>query len=641
MIVLGLHFGHDASIAVLRDGVLVAFQERERIAGIKHVTGLRAQDVHATLAVAGASLRDVALVAVTSTQDFGYLLPTFAGITMAFGHHRGHVLPSPHHEAQVVAMRRDVALPGYLVEDALDPESPQSWLVEPAFRDAVRDGALTTFPPVESFGSIAAWERAGTTAGLRSLDLRDVLADRTVTSRLRHPIRIDIDGVSLPAYMVAHHLAHAAYAYVESGHPRAAILSHDGYWGPGYAGGMIYWAEGGAVVPLVPHHLCVGSFYSTVAWRLGLGSLGGEGKLMGLAPWGRPRFAWPEFIGNYYDLAAELRADAGSLYFERCMAELAAGGEDASVVGRADAMTTAVNADIAASAQQIFEATMLATCHAAFELLARHLDGPYDLVLSGGAALNCPANRRIARETPYRSVFAPPGCSDLGLSIGAAALLWMELTGERPPHVPRSHGFRGYSEAEWDAALGAERSRLDVEVRPDATEAAAELLHADEVIAWFDGAAELGPRALGHRSLLAHPGHAHNWARVNRIKGREAWRPLAPAVLLEHAAEWFDGPIPSPHMLFTHRVRNDRLPAVTHVDGSARVQTVAPADGAFRRLIERFHALSGLPVVMNTSLNGRGQPILESPEQAIRFLLTAAEVDALVTPTRIVRRKRA
>ncbi|HYG86569.1 MAG TPA: carbamoyltransferase C-terminal domain-containing protein, partial [Azospirillum sp.] len=137
------------------------------------------------------------------------------------------------------------------------------------------------------------------------------------------------------------------------------------------------------------------------------------------------------------------------------------------------------------------------------------------------------------------------------------------------------------------------------------------------------------PRALGHRSLLANPGFADNWARVNHIKGRELWRPFAPAVLEEDAADWFEGaPLPSPYMLFTALVRGDRLPAITHVDGSARIQTVGAMNGEFRRVLESFRARSGLPVVMNTSLNGPGEPIVETPDEALAFL-AATTADAL------------
>lgn len=165
--------------------------------------------------------------------------------------------------------------------------------------------------------------------------------------------------------------------------------------------------------------------------------------------------------------------------------------------------------------------------------------------------------------------------------------------------------------------------------RIDAAEDAGRMVAQDKVIAWFEGRSEIGPRALGHRSIICDPRQAANWRRVNEIKKREVWRPFAPAVLREKAGAWFDGgPALSPHMLFTSTVRGDGLPAITHVDRSARVQTVGPECGGFRRLIEVFDRETGTPVVMNTSFNGPGEPIVETPEHAVDFLLNTG-IDAV------------
>jgi carbamoyltransferase len=161
----------------------------------------------------------------------------------------------------------------------------------------------------------------------------------------------------------------------------------------------------------------------------------------------------------------------------------------------------------------------------------------------------------------------------------------------------------------------------------------------DKVIGWFEGRSEIGPRALGHRSILADPRKAENWQRVNEIKQRETWRPFAPAVLAEHARDWFDSiPLPSPHMLYTAQVKSDAVPAITHTDKSARIQTVDASAGAFHDVLRAFHERTGIPMVLNTSFNGPGEPIVESPMDAIRFFVGSSLEALYLEGRRITRR---
>jgi carbamoyltransferase len=199
---------------------------------------------------------------------------------------------------------------------------------------------------------------------------------------------------------------------------------------------------------------------------------------------------------------------------------------------------------------------------------------------------------------------------------------------------------REWSDRELEEALRTAAVRFE---RPgDVAEAAAEVLAANGIVAWFQGRSEWGPRALGHRSLLAHPGHPENLRRLNDVKGREQFRPVAPMVLLERAAEMFDGPLPSPYMLFTHDVRpswRERIGAAVHVDGTARIQTVdREEEPAVARMLERFEAMTGLPVVINTSLNTAGRPIVDSPRDALECF-GSTPVDALAIGPFMVRRK--
>ena len=227
--------------------------------------------------------------------------------------------------------------------------------------------------------------------------------------------------------------------------------------------------------------------------------------------------------------------------------------------------------------------------------------------MSGGTALNCPSNSDIAASPDFDDVFVEPACDDGGLAVGAALALTHSIL-DRPPSAWRAANrspYLGPTYGEEDVARALERHRGTVlGVRyADAARAAAEDLAANRLVAWYEGRSEIGPRALGHRSLLADPRHAENWARVNIAKEREMWRPFAPAVLARYADEWFTGAPPaSPYMLFNAKLKSADVPAVTHVDGTARIQTVDESCGEFYRVLSEFYDLTGVPIVLNTSL---------------------------------------
>jgi len=274
---------------------------------------------------------------------------------------------------------------------------------------------------------------------------------------------------------------------------------------------------------------------------------------------------------------------------------------------------TQAHADVAASAQAVLEETLLD--------LVRWLHGrTHDsvLTLAGGVALNCVANSRIAREGPFRRVWVQPAAGDAGTALGGALLL-SAATGDEPEPMTGADLGRDWSDAELGAWL--KTAAVPFERPPDIAATVARALAGNAVVAWFQGRSEYGPRALGHRSLLAHPGHAGNLERLNDVKGREQFRPVAPMVLADRAADIFDGPLPSPYMLFVHDVApdwRDRVPAVVHVDGTARIQTVDPAaEPLLARMLTEFEQLTGLPVVVNTSLNTAGRPMVDDPRDAL------------------------
>ena len=260
--------------------------------------------------------------------------------------------------------------------------------------------------------------------------------------------------------------------------------------------------------------------------------------------------------------------------------------------------------------------------------------------MAGGVALNCVANSRLWREGPFERVWVQPASGDSGTALGAALHVAHALGDEPAPMTTAALG-RGWEED----ALAARLRTADVAFeRPaDVADAVAAALADNQVVAWFQGRSEFGPRALGHRSLLADPRLPGNLEKLNDIKGREQFRPVAPMVLAERAAEIFDaGPIPSPFMLFTHRVRPgwaERIPAVVHVDGTARIQTVDRAqEPLMARCLERFEARTGVPVVVNTSLNTAGRPMVDDPRDALECF-GSAPVDLLALGPFVVRRR--
>lgn len=427
---------------------------------------------------------------------------------------------------------------------------------------------------------------------------------------------------------VAHHVAHAASAalaapFPEPGRP-CSVLVVDGrgerasHLAGRYDHGRIEQLASQAL----PHSL--GLLYESLTTHLGFVHASDEYKVMALASYGRPRHlpALRELIRACPDGGFEVRMPDWERFAPR-----RAGGETD---------WPKPYADLAASVQARLEEVLVD--------LARWLHtrtGDAALALAGGTALNCVANSRIWRETPFEQMWVQPAAGDAGTAMGAALQVAAEAGELGEPMTDAALG-RSWSDAELAAAL--RTAAVPFETPDDVADEAAAILAADGVIAWFDGRSEFGPRALGHRSLLAHPGSRSNLERLNDVKGREQFRPVAPMVLAERAGEIFSrGPLPSPYMLFVHTVApawRERIPAVVHVDGTARVQTVdeerAPRVAALLRAFERR---TGLPVVVNTSLNTAGRPMVDDPRDALE-LFGSAPVDALVMGAHLVRRGR-
>ena len=419
---------------------------------------------------------------------------------------------------------------------------------------------------------------------------------------------------------VPHHVAHAASAHIASPYESSSVLVLDGRGErTSYLAGR--YDDGRHVVlatQQLPHSL--GLFYEDATEHLGFKRSSDEYKVMALASYGEPIFL--------SDLREAVRT-TGDGGFSVAPIDWSAFAERR----RADEEWRPAHANLAASVQKRLEEVLLD--------LARWLHrktGDRYLTMAGGVALNCVANSRLAAEGPFDEVWVQPAAGDAGTALGAALHVARELGDDVEPMRTAALG-REWSDDELAASLAA--AKVAYERPADIAEAVADVLAHDGIVAWFQGRSEYGPRALGHRSLLAHPGHVENLERLNDVKGREQFRPVAPMVLEERAYEIFEGPLPSPYMLFVHRVRPSwigRIPAVVHVDGTARIQTVAAADEPLvARLLAAFERRTGLPVVVNTSLNTAGRPIVDDPRDALECF-GSAPVDALAIGPYLVRR---
>ena len=422
---------------------------------------------------------------------------------------------------------------------------------------------------------------------------------------------------------VPHHVAHAASAGLAAPHRDSDVLVLDGrgeaasHLSGRYQDGRLKVLAG---QPL-PHSL--GLLYEDVTEHLGFLRSSDEFKVMALASHGRPRFA------DELRRAARTTEDGG---FRTDPVDWGA-----LVKPRAsDEPWTQDHADLAASVQQRLEEMLVELA-----VWLRRRTGGRHLALAGGVALNCVANTRILAESGYDAVWVQPAAGDAGTALGGA-LHVAASAGE--PITPMSGADlgRGWSDSELEAWLTT--AQLPYERPDDVAEAVAECLADDGVVAWFQGRSEFGPRALGHRSLLAHPGRPANLERLNDVKGREQFRPVAPMVSERRARAIFGrGPLPSPYMLFVHDVHpewRDRIPAVVHVDGTARVQTVDErTEPLVARMLEAFERRTGLPVVINTSLNTAGRPMVDDPRDALECF-GSAPVSMLAIGPFVLRRPR-
>jgi carbamoyltransferase len=579
-LVLGLNAYHgDASACLVRDGALVAAAEEERFRRIKHWAGFPSEAIRYCLDEAGAAPEDVAHVAIN--QDSRANLVEKVSYTLARRPSLGMVL------------------------------------------DRLRNKQ----------------KRAG--------------VEEELANVFGRPWRGRVHGVE-------HHLAHLGSAFLVSPFEEAVAVSVDGFgdfasaaWGVGRGGEVevdsrVYF----------PHSL--GIFYQAMTQFLGFPHYGDEYKMMGLAPYGEPKYLGemrrlvrPQDDGTYELDLQYFRHHSDKVEYEWESGSPVVGalysGALLDLLGparAADAPLEQRHRDLARSAQAMYEE--------AFFHLLQHVHERYRLdalCLSGGCAMNSVANGKVYQKTPFRRLYIQSAAGDAGGAIGAAFVASGRIARGNGQRFLMDHAYWGpaYSEREIGALLDAKSTQLReqkcslAEVR-DAGElcrATARVIADGKVIGWFQGRMEWGPRALGNRSIVCDPRKADMKDVLNRkIKRRESFRPFAPSILREAVAEWFETDDDVPFMMQVYQIRPEKrplIPAVTHVDGSGRLQTVhRDTNARYYRLIEAFRELTGVPLVLNTSFN-ENEPVVCRPAEALDCFLRT-RMDALVLGNWVIQR---
>jgi carbamoyltransferase len=480
--------------------------------------------------------------------------------------------------------------------------------------------------------------------------LQNAAKVRDVADQLATALGVPRADLRATVHNVEHHQAHAASAFFVSPFERAAILSVDGFGD--FASTLLAHGHGNRLEALdrvlFPHSL--GIFYTAMTQWLGFPKYGDEGKVMGLAPYGEPRQLerMRELVrpnGSLFELGLDYfthhregvdmtwddqTPTIGRIYSDRLVEAFGPARDPGAEL-------TALHEDVAASLQTMLEEAYLHLVRALHERTQEQA-----ICLAGGVALNAVANGRIRLETPFEDIYVQPAAGDSGTAVGAAYYVWNQVLGRERSFVMR-HAYTGpgYADAEYEAAIRAAglagRRLADEELFPRV----AERIAAGDVVGWFQGRMEFGPRALGNRSIVVDPRRPDMKDILNaRIKHREPFRPFAPSILAEATGEWFEQDYESPFMVLVYKTRADRrekIPAVNHVDDTGRLQTVErDVNPRYYRLIEEFARLTDVPIVLNTSFN-ENEPIVMTPEDAVACF-AKTRMDVLVLGNHVVSR---
>jgi carbamoyltransferase len=497
--------------------------------------------------------------------------------------------------------------------------------------------------------------------------IREKLFQKAVILREIKQIDPDFGGEDRLLFS-EHHLSHAASAFYASPFDEAVVLTMDGVGEWCTTSSAV--GSGNKLQVLkelhFPHSL--GLLYSAFTYYTGFKVNSGEYKVMGLAPYGRPQYA-SVILDHLIDLKDDGTFRLDLSYFDYCTGLRMTNDRFNKLFGQpardpTKDLLTQFHMDMAASIQAVTEEVVLKLTRA----LARE-HGLDNLCLAGGVALNCVANGRALRDGAFKKIWIQPAAGDAGGAVGAALVAWHQFLGKER-HADGKHDLMEgallgphYAQTDVERRLAQEGARFHVASDEDVIEQTATSLAAGEAVGWMQGRMEFGPRALGARSILGDPRSPSMQKQLNlRIKYRESFRPFAPAVLREHLTDWFELNADSPYMLLVADVKDNRrrrmageeqplfgidkltvvrseIPAVTHVDYSARIQTVhADINPRFHALIERFRCKTGCPILINTSFNVRSEPIVCTPEDAFRCFM-GNDIEMLVVGNCMLRKR--
>ena len=639
MLILGLHFGHDASVSLVKDGKILVCIEKERQSRLKHAIGLDIKDILKALKFTKHDLSDVDFCSVTSTQNIEYLF--FNPKKLNFKIKLNTVKSDKNHwlfrkNLSVYEPPFKKNLLNLIYNNKKHPYVKRLETNKIDFKNINFVGSI------ENFFDDKSWIKG---MGLKKIDrllLKEPLSKKMQNS-MQLPIVVNIKGKKIKGFLMSHHYAHAAYAYYTSNFREAAILTQDGSSPKtSYLSGMCYYGKNNCLYPMLPHYLSSGRIYETVSEIIGFDNTSGPGKMMGLAPYGKPKFFNKRYVGNMFDYKKirkisyhnkrlenilNKKKDCASKWIYYCLNKAKKNNYNLSYLGDLKNILLPINVDVASSTQLLLEETLLMTVKKMKSSYKKKNIKTNNLCLSGGTMLNCPSNSKIFNKKIYKNVFVPPAAHDGGLSTGSSlALYYNTLQKKRKFNYGNDIelGLLGLKnkESQINKVLKKYKEFITYKKIRNPFKKIGEELSKDKIVSIVFGRSEIGPRALGNRSILADPRIGKNWSRVNNIKKRESWRPFAPVIIDKFFSKYFYGsPKDTPFMLFTARVKNKKLPAITHVDNSARVQTVSKKKSEIYKILQNFKKITNIPVLLNTSFNGPGEPIVETSEDAIKFFL--------------------